>query len=243
MYASRRERTAAALASGTIVLGFAVMLVFGLRVGWLPPGAASLVSVDVAPDVPKSPPSEPPARRRTRESAPKDAAAPRALRNEATPIVAPPVIPLIVPPPVVTAPVAGAGSAASQGASDLPGPGQGAGGTGNGTGGGGLGGNGDGGGMPVVGPRQIKGRLTYRDLPDGLLEPGQQARVGVRYTVGIDGRVSGCIADEPSGLAVADSLTCRLIEQRFVFRPARDAAGRAVRSQIVEYHTWFSREE
>ena len=243
MYASRREQAAAALASAAIVLGFALMLVFGLRVGWLPQAAAQLVSVAVETERLRPPAPEPPQRARSTTSAPRNAAAPRALRNEATPIVAPLVIPLIVPPPVVTAPVAGTGSAANQGASNLPGPGQGAGGEGNGTGGGGLGGNGDGGGVPMVGPRQIRGKLSYRDLPPDLLEPGQQARVGVRYTVNADGRVSGCIADEPSGLPVADALTCRLIEQRFVYRPARDRMGRAVRSVIVETHSWFSREE
>ncbi len=243
MYASRREQVVAALASAAIVLGFIIMLVLGLRVGWLPPKAAALISVNVEPNQPPPRPPEPPARQRTRESAPKNAAAPRALRNEATPIVAPPVVPLIVPPPIITAPLAGTGAAASQGASDLPGPGQGAGGDGNGTGGGGLGGNGDGGGVPVVGPRQIRGKLSFRDLPGGLLQPGQQARVGVRYTVDVDGRVTGCITDQPSDLPLANAMTCRLIEQRFFFRPARDRAGRAVRSVIVETHTWFSREE
>ena len=97
--------------------------------------------------------------------------------------------------------------------------------------------------MPVVGPRQIRGKLTYRDLPPDVLQPGQQARVGVKYNVNTDGRVSGCRVDEPSGVRVADAMTCRLIEQRFVYRPARDRSGRPVRSIIVETHTWFTRDQ
>jgi periplasmic protein TonB len=241
VYASRREQAAAALGSAAFVLGLGVALVLGLRVGWLPGTRTALVALDIQPERPPRPESKP--RKHNRRSAPKDAAAPRALRNQATQIVAPPVVPLIVPPPVTTTPVAGTGNAANQGASDLPGPGQGAGGQGNGFGGGGTGGDGDGDGWAVVGPRQIRGKLTYRDLPPDLLQPGQQARVGVRYTVNPDGRVSSCTVDEPSGLRVADALTCRLIEQRFVYRPARNRDGRPVRSIIVETHTWFSRNE
>ena len=240
MYASPRERTAAALGAGAIVLGMALMLILGLRVVWHPPTTPGLVSLDLPRDRPSPRPTPPPERKPARTSAPKDAAAPPGRKAEATQIVAPPVVPLIVPPPVPVAPVAGTGSATSQGAAQS-GPGQGAGGVGNGTGGGGLGGNGA--GMPEIGPRQIKGKLSWRDLPADVLAPGQQARVGVRYTVEVSGRVTGCRAERPSGFPQADALACRLIEQRFFFRPARDGAGRPVRSVIVETHTWFSRAE
>ena len=243
MYAPRPERATASLGAAAIVLGLAAALFLGLRVGTPPQRQSALVTVEFPPEPPPPPDSVPP--KHNRSKAPKDAAAPRALRNQATQIVAPPVVPLIEPPPVTAAPVTGTGDAASQGASQLPGAGQGAGGEGNGRGGGGLGGDGDGNGegMPVIGPRQIRGKLTYRDLPPGVLQPGQQARVGVQYNVNIDGRVSGCRVDEPSGVRVADAMTCRLIEQRFVYRPARDRSGRPVRSIIVETHTWFSREQ
>jgi protein TonB len=97
--------------------------------------------------------------------------------------------------------------------------------------------------MPAVGPRQIRGKLSSRDLPAEVLQPGQSARVGVRYIVETDGRVTNCRVTEPSGFAVADQTACRLIEQRFIYRPARDERGQPVRSTIVEWHTWFSREE
>lgn len=245
MYAPRPQRATAFLGSAAIVLGLAAALILGLRAGKPPRPQSALVAVEFVPEQPPPRASVPP--KRNRSKAPKDAAAPRALRNQATQIIAPPVVPLIEPPPVITAPVTGTGDAASQGASELPGPGQGAGGQGDGRGGGGLGGDGDGDGggegMPVVGPRQIRGKLTYRDLPPDVLQPGQQARVGVQYNVNTDGRVSGCRVDEPSGVGVADAMTCRLIEQRFVFRPARDRSGRPVRSIIVETHTWFTRDQ
>ena len=240
MYAPPRQRTAAALGAGAVVLGMGLMLVLGLRVEWHRPVAPAMVSLDLPRDRPSPRPTPPPEHKPARTSAPKDAAAPPGRKAEAAQVVALPVIPLIVPPPVPVAPVAGTGSAAAQGAAQS-GSGQGAGGVGDGTGGGGIGGNGT--GMPEIGPRQIRGKLSWRDLPVDVLGPGQQARVGVHYTVEVDGRVSGCVADRPSGYPQADALACQLIEQRFVFRPARDSAGRPVRSVILETHTWFSRAE
>lgn len=218
----------------------ALALVFGLRVGNIVRNPNVLVSVLFEPT--KPPPPKQPKRevRKNERPAAKGAPSPRNLKNKATPVVAPPVVPLIKPPPIVVATQAGVGQAAQTGASDRPGPGQGAGGFGNGNGGGGDGGDGDG---AVVGPRQIRGKLSFRDLPEGLLPPGGEARVGVRYVVNVDGTVSGCRADEPSGIPRLDALACRLIEQRFRFRPALDRAGHPVRATIVEAHSWFVRED
>ena len=55
--------------------------------------------------------------------------------------------------------------------------------------------------------------------------------------------MTNCRVTEPSGFALADQTACRLIEQRFVYRPARDERGQPVASTVVEWHTWFSREE
>lgn len=217
----------------------ALALVFGLRVAVVARNPGALVSVLFAPTKPPEPKRPRPKPRAAESKAAKGAPAPRNLDNKATPVVAPKVVAIVVPPPIVTATKAGAGSAAQTGASDLPGPGQGAGGVGDGLGGGGPGGDGEGGGFAAVGPRQIEGRLSFKDLPDGLLSPGSEARVGVRYIVNVDGRVSDCRADEPSGIPQLDALACRLIERRFRFRPARDRAGRPVRATIVEAHSWF----
>lgn len=241
MYASPRERTASALAALGIVVLLAFALVFGLRVGAIVRDPGAIVSVLFEPDRKPPPPEPKPRPKPATTHAPKGDPGQHNLKNKATPIVAPKVVPLIVPPPVVVATQAGIGQAAQTGASDRMGPGQGAGGYGNGNGGGGDGGNGDGG--VVVGPRQIKGKLSFKDLPDGMLRPGSEARVGVRYVVEVDGTVSSCSADEPSGIPQLDRLACRLIEERFRFRPGRDRFGRPVRTTIVEAHSWFIRDE
>lgn len=246
MYASAspRARSVSALASGTIVGLTAYLLVTGLAHGVIAQGREALVSVVFDPETPKPPPEPPPPKPRPAEaSAPKGNPSPENLRNRAAQVVAPPPRIVILPPPPV--PVAtqtpGLGSAAQTGASDRAGPGQGAGGIGDGFGGGGQGG--DGSGRAAKGPRQIRGSLSFKDLPQDVLAEGSEARVGVRYWVETDGRVTGCRADEPSGYPSIDAMTCRLIEQRFVYRPARDRAGRPVRVPVVESHTWLRREE
>lgn len=241
MYASPRQKAVSALAAFAIVLLLTLALASGLRVRFVAHGTSSLVSILIAPARPPEPKMPQPKVRAASSSVPKGAPAPRNLRGKATEVFAPRLPPLIVPPPIVTATRPAAGEAAASGASDMAGPGQGAGGMGQGTGGGGEGG--DGGDGVAIGPRQTGGKLSFRDLPEGLIPPGGEARVGVRYAVEVDGRVHGCRVDEPSGIPELDALACRLIEQRFRFRPARDRAGRPVRATIVEAHSWFVREE
>ena len=209
---------------------------------------SALVAVDLAPpppsSVPPPAPSKPPPPRPAEASAPKGDPGVRAFKARPTPVFAPKVQPvLIVPPSIVAVPLPDLGAEASTGASNLPGPGQGAGAHGSGRGGGGTGGEGSGAGAPVKGPRQIRGHLSYDDLPAGLLADGQQAAVGVRYTVEADGTVSHCRIDQSSGFAALDAKACRLIEQRFRFRPARDRKGRPVSATIVEEHMWIARRD
>lgn len=241
MYLSRREKAASATASLTIVGLTAYALVTGLAAGIVTQSRDALVAVFVTPQVPPPPPPRP-KRETIKAKAPaaKDDPSPKNLKNEATPVFAPKLPPLIVPPPITSATQPAQGDAGSSGAANVAGPGQGAGGIGDGRGGGGSGGDGDGGGI-ATGPRQIRGKLSFEDLPRGLLAPGSEARVGVRYVVEVDGRVSQCRADEPSGVPGLDALACRLIEERFRFRPARNHAGRPVPATVVEAHSWFVR--
>jgi protein TonB len=67
------------------------------------------------------------------------------------------------------------------------------------------------------------------------------ATVKVRYTVGVDGRVSGCTVTGSSGRPDVDSTTCRLIEERFYYRPAKDAEGRAVPQVVNSVWSWEPR--
>jgi protein TonB len=231
----RSERFAAMIGAGVIhaVLGYA--LLSGLAVHIAPRPAEVLKLFTVTPPEPPPPAPKPASR-----AAPlrEGAAAPRNLRTRATEIVSPPP-PIVIPPPapIITAPIPAQGDDRTSGASPLPGPGTGSGGQGTGTGSGRYGdGPGGGGG---IGPRQIKGHIRNSDYPRGAAEAGASGMVSVRYTVAADGHVSRCIVTHSSGSAELDSTTCRLIEQRFIFQPARDAYGQPVQADIVEDHEWI----
>lgn len=238
MYAAQENRAASALASTAIVAGIGAMLLFGLQAGRIAKAVDPLVALNLVPPPPEPKPSPTPPPKPSAKSAPKGDPGERNLKNKATQIVAEkPKIIILPPPPVVVATTpANIGNASQSGMSNRPGPGQGAGDYGDGLGGGGDGGDGD--GIAVVGPRRIRGRLSFDDLPDGILYPGETAVVEVLYRVQADGRVTNCRAERSSGHRALDALTCRLIERRFVYRPARDARGRNVPSMIGETHTW-----
>lgn len=235
---SPRDRIGPAIAAIAVqaLLGYA--LVVGLAVHFTQRPSDDLKLFGVTPEPPPPPPAKviPDPVRNTR---PEGEASPPNLRSKATEVTAPPpVIPIPLPPPVVAAPKPFTGSEATTGAAPVPGPGTGAGGIGNGTGSGGSG-DGDGGGwQDETPPRRIKGRLKDSDYPDDLSDAGIGGTVGVRYTVEADGRVTDCEVTRSSGSARLDAHTCRLIEQRFHYRPALDARGRPVPSTIVENHSW-----
>jgi protein TonB len=245
MYAWHPPRTLSAASSLAIVALIGALLMFGLGVRQVVQQSLPLISMTIAPEPEPTPSPTPAEVRHAEKPAPKHEASPRNLRNQTTQVVAPPVHPIIVPPPVVTAPQQGVGFAANTGASSMPGPGQGAGGVGNGTGGGGRGGEGDGNGdgEPVVGPHRTKGDLRYGDLPEGVLASGQEATVEVLYWVNPDGRASDCHAERSSGYPALDTLACRLIVERFRFRPAKDKRGKPVRAGVIENHTWVARDQ
>lgn len=247
MYAvSHRQRTVSALASVGIVGLGGVALILGLA-GKAPlPTTVHETLVALTPTtpmarpLPTSKPSPTPVlAARAETSRQREAASPENLRNRAAAVFAPVLPPLRPPPPVLAAPRVADGSASNTGASDRTGPGQGAGGLGDGTGGGGNGdGNGNGESNAVTRPIQIRGKLRWSDLPVELRERRQGGELELTYRVNIDGRVSDCRITQSSGSPLLDARTCRLITERFRFRPSRDASGRPVPSHIIESHGW-----
>lgn len=171
---------------------------------------------------------------------PEGRASPPNLRSRATELAAPEPVVLVPlpPPPLVTAPKPFVANDATSGSATIRGPGTGAGGVGDGFG---SGGNGDGDGSgsgDETPPRFVKGRMSTSDLPEELFVTGFHGTVGVRYVVARDGRVPDCEVTQSSGNTTVDTITCRLIRERFRYRPSRDAAGRPIDAMIVENHTW-----
>lgn len=144
-------------------------------------------------------------------------------------------IPPAIPPPIAAAPRPGAGNDASAGATPNPGPGSGAGGRGDGTGAGGTG-SGTGGGSKAV---WRSGEITDRDYPRDASRAKIGGVVETRFTIQPTGRITGCRVTRSSGDASLDATTCRLIEERFRFKPATNAAGDAIASQYGWRQSWW----
>ncbi|QXQ08687.1 energy transducer TonB [Sphingosinicellaceae bacterium] len=216
-------------------LALVYALIVGLGIDVPEQMQASLQVFEVPPEVRPPPPRRLPARHATRR--PRGAAAPPNIRSRATPVVAPPpVIPLVAPPLIVVAPVAGLGAEARSGAAPVRGPGTGSGGVGTGTGSGDAGtGDGDGGETPLV---HIKGRITDADYPEAAAKLGIGGTVHVRFVVGVKGRVTDCRVTRTSGNTALDETTCRLIQQRFRYRPTMNASGKPIPDVVVGEHYW-----
>jgi len=184
-------------------------------------------------DVPPPPPPPPPARQQQQKPREKEGgSAPKNIKSEATPVVAPK--PKIETPPVqkiAATETPRQGAAPTQGASDVRGPGTGAGGSGNGAGSG-SGGNGSGGGGDggvADPPHLVTPVLTGRDLPRDLLRqwPGG-VPVFLRLRVNAQGYVSECNVLRGTGNPSIDNTMCNIAHDRLRFRPAVNRNGQAV---------------
>ena len=185
--------------------------------------------------IPAPPPPEP----AVPQTAPSDAASGKASaanqHAKTAPVAAPkPKLPPIIPP-ITAAPLPGQGDDASAGATPNPGAGSGAGGRGDGTGAGGSG-SGTGGGRKAV---WQSGTIRDRDYPAAASRARVGGEVEVRFTIQPTGRVSGCRVSRSSGDAALDATTCRLIEDRFRFKPATNPAGAAIASSYGWRQSWW----
>jgi protein TonB len=178
------------------------------------------------------PPPPPPPQRQARPKEKEGGSAPKNIKSEATPVVAPkPRIETMPVQQIAAAEIPRQGTAPTQGASDVRGPGTGAGGTGSGTGSG-TGGNGPGGGGDggvADPPHLVTPVLRGRDFSRDLIErwPGR-ATVFMRLRVDARGFVSECTVDRGTGVTTIDSQLCNIVHDRLRFRPAVNRSGQAV---------------
>jgi protein TonB len=227
-----RERVTAlaAVVVVQLVLGFGILR--GLHVDVTRPGDVVDQLVSIALPKPPPPP-QPPLRPVQPKPKPQhQAAAPKAQPAKIggspgpTPAHAPPsVAPVVAVRPTAAPSGGGSGSGPAAGA-----------GAGGGTGGNGYGD--DDGGTDLV---QIAGEITAGDYPSNLREAGVGGRVSFVFTVEPNGRVGRCSVTRSSGVPQLDALTCRLIQQRFVYRPSTDSRGRPIEDEVEGEHDWLAR--
>jgi protein TonB len=240
-----RLKSALGVAVFHALLGYALLAGLGFDVS--KEVSQQLKMFDVVEELPppeiELPPPTGPMTEKKQTPNPEGSASPANLKDTPTPVVAPvPIVQLKVPPPIVAAPLAGQGNAPAVGAAAVPGPGTGAGGVGTGTGSGlyGNGNGGGGGGGSAVRAQQIRGSIDQDDYPRREFEAGAGGTVYLRFVVQPNGRVDGCRVTRSSGHPALDATTCRLIEKRFRYRPARDVWGRAIAEVVLGQHEWES---
>jgi len=226
-----RERAIALAAVAFVQLALALVLLNGLKVEVGVSAEAVERLIEIA--LPRTPPPPPPqlapkaAVRHSSSSAPK--ALPKPMGGTPGPK---PSHALPAPTPVIAvrpaAPASGAGSGTG------PAIGSGAGG---GSGRQGYGGDDDG-GTDLV---QIAGSIGNSDYPRHLLGSGVGGRVEFTFTVEPNGRAGRCTVTRSSGVPELDALTCRLVQQRFVYRPSTDRYGRPIEDEVDGVYDWNPR--
>lgn len=226
-----RERAyaLAAVAAVQLALGLALLNGLNVRIARSTDVVQRLIDVTLAKPPPPLPPVVPKPRPKpahhASSAAPKAEPKPLGGSPGPRPAHAPPsVAPVVAVRPTVAPSGGGTGSGPAIGA-----------GAGGGTGGEGYGA--DEGGTDL---EQIAGDIVMRDYPRHLAEAGVGGRVSVTFTVQVNGRVTGCHVMRSSGVAELDVLTCRLIEQRFRFRPGTDRYGRPHGEEVDLDQDWVA---
>src|SRR5258708_4775493 len=227
-YVRPRERVFALTAVILIQAGLGLVLLSGFHVDVS--RSADIVQKLIDVTLPKPPPPpepiRPPPKPQHHESAaPK--AAPEKLGGSPGPKPA-------HAPPSIAPVIAIKPSQAPSGGGTGTGPALGSG-AGGGTGGNGIGA--DEGGADL---EQIAGEITSGDYPRGLREAGIGGRVGFVFAVEPNGRVGRCRVTHSSGVPELDALTCRLIKERFIYRPSTDRYGRPIEDEVEGEHDWIA---
>jgi periplasmic protein TonB len=229
-----RWRSAVAVLVLHAVVGYALLTAFDIRPGEIVTSALSNLNVidvpvpaTIADDKPKQATPDP-----------EGAASTANLKKTSAPREAPKRIAEIPTKSIPAAPKAGKGRADDAGAANTPGAGTGAGGVGSGFGSG-NGGDGTGGGGVTARARLISGKIKNSDYPQSATAAKQGGTVTAHFTVGADGRTSNCRVVKSSDNADIDATTCRLIEQRFRYEPARNTAGQPISDVTGWQQTWW----
>lgn len=86
---------------------------------------------------------------------------------------------------------------------------------------------------PARARASLAGLITTEDYPPSALRNEEQGTVRVRLSVDTSGRVTGCTVSQSSGHSSLDQTTCRLLQRRARFTPARDNTGQPIADTIT----------
>jgi periplasmic protein TonB len=232
----RRDRILSVVAVVFLHLGIGYLLLIGFGIDVAETTRSMLKVYDVTASPPPIEP--PPVPAEIKQQEPTGEASPENIKSKAAPKEAPkPIVAIKITDPVATAPKAGADNDPSAGNASQIGTGSGAGGQGRGTG---AGGRGDGGGSAVAARAEYKsGKISNKDYPKGAAKAKVGGTVTAYFTVLASGRAANCTIQKSSGNADLDATTCRLIEKRFRYSPARNRDGKPINDQSGWQQTWW----
>ncbi len=234
---SKRDRIASAVAVIVLHLGIGYMLLAGFGIDVVETTRSVLkVSNIMAPEPPPPPPA--PKVEKVKQEKPTGKASAKNIKSKASPKEAPkPKVQIKDKKATPTAPKAGKGNDQTAGNSNQAGPGTGAGGQGDGTG---AGGRGDGGGSAIASRAEYQsGKISNKDYPRDAAKAKVGGTVTAYFTVLASGNVANCTIKKSSGNAELDATTCRLIEQRFRYKPARNKNGEPIDDRTGWQQTWW----
>lgn len=80
--------------------------------------------------------------------------------------------------------------------------------------------------------------INEADYPFAALRAGEQGTVVFRLDLNAEGRVTACTVLMSSGSAILDSVICRLLTERALFEPARDAKGKPTNGTFRSRIAW-----
>lgn len=84
-----------------------------------------------------------------------------------------------------------------------------------------------------------EGFMTMDDYPPSSLKNGEEGTAVVAYDIDEDGRVSHCVISQSTGYAALDEASCALVLRRAHYSPAKDDAGRPIKSHKDGFRvTW-----
>jgi protein TonB len=94
-------------------------------------------------------------------------------------------------------------------------------------------------GAAAVTPAKLRsGSIIPADYPADALAARAQGTTAIRYTVHEQGRVAGCAVTATSGHVSLDNAACAIVQRRFRFSPARDAAGTPISESRSDLIAW-----
>ena len=86
---------------------------------------------------------------------------------------------------------------------------------------------------PARARANLAGLISSDDYPPSALRNEEQGTVRVRLSIDTSGRVTNCSVTQSSGSSQLDSTTCRLLQRRARFTPARDNRGQPIADTIT----------